>query len=303
MNSSTISLLNTIEWSKRFNFRRPIALGHYLEPAISNANIILQTIIGPPFAWRWNRVVTGFITTAGQQDYFLFNWQPNFILSLGSVTVDNNGNCQSVITTGSTGTIVPIWDSGVGNTTNDGSVVWINLGSISTPVSSIYNFNWIETSSIQDTVNNVPKWFEMESKICSGLDSNSSRSRYISAQGDDGFGNITFRFLPVPDKAYPVAITLQQKAPLFTKLSQFWSPIPDEYSRIYNWGFLSLAWLYADDPRFGLANQKFVSQLLSATEGLSETEKNIFLGNWQFVTGQPVANANRLQQADQMRGL
>ena len=302
MNSSTITLLNTIEWSKRFNFRRPIALGHYLEPAVSNANIILQTIIGPPFAWRWNRVVTGFITTIGQQDYFLFNWQVNFTLSVGAVTVDNNGNCQSVITAGTTGTSVPVWGS-LGNNTNDGSVVWINLGSINTPVSANYNFNWIETSSVQDIVADTPKWFEMTSKICSGLDSTSSRPRFISAQGDDGFGNITFRLLSVPDKTYPVAITIQQKPPLFTKLSQTWEPIPDEYSRIYNWGFLSLFYMFSDDPRFGLANQKFVASLLSIAEGLDSTSRNIFLNNWQLVTGQPIENVNKLQQGDQMRGV
>ena len=300
--TSTISLLNTIEWSKRFNFRRPIALGGYLEPAISNANIILQTIVGPPFSWRWNRLVTGFITTPGQQDYFVFNWQANFILPLGAVTVDSSGNCQSVTVAGTTGSTIPTWNS-VGNITNDGSVTWTNLGSINTPVSTNYSFNWIEISSVQDTINNTPKWFEMESKICSGLDSTSSRPRFVSAQGDDGLGNITIRLMPVPDQAYPVAITMQQKPPLFIKLSQTWAPIPDEYSRLYQWGFLSLAWLFADDPRFGLANQKFVSQLLSVSEGLSETEKNIFLGNWQMITGQPVQSANRLQQGDQMRGL
>lgn len=306
MTTSTITLLDTIEWSKRFNGRRPIALGNNLEPALTSANTILQTILGAPFVWRWNRITTGFITTPGQQDYYLFNWQPNTPVNVGWLTVDNHGNSQQVTTAGTTGLGAPTWNNIIDETTVDNDVIWTNLGPINTPVSQTYSFGWIETSSVQSVINPSPlvlKWNEIESKICLGLDSTLSRPKFISAQGDDGTGNILFRLMPVPDVAYPVAITMQQKPPLFSKLSDTWSPIPNEYSRIYNWGFLALSWLFADDSRFGLANQKFVSQLLSVNEGLSETEKNIFLGNWEMITGQPVFSANRLQQGDQMRGI
>lgn len=309
MADSSISLLQTIEWSKRFNGRRPIALGDYLEPAITNANTILQTILGAPFVWRWNRVVTGFITTPGQQDYFLFNWAATYTVEVGWLTVDNFGNSQVVTTAGTTGTMSPSpWNNTVNGTTTDGSVVWTNLGSIGTNVSQTYTFGWIETSSVRQTVSLSPlvtKWYELESKICLGLDSSgsSSRPRTIAAQADDGNGNITFRLMSIPDQAYPVAITIQQKPPIFTELGQTWNPIPDEYSRIYNWGFLALAWLFADDPRFTTANQKFVTQLLSVNEGLSETQVNQFLGNWPMITGQPIQNANRLSQGEQARGV
>lgn len=305
-NSSTISLLNTIEWVKRFNFRRPMALGNFLEPAVTNANIVLSTIVGPPFVWRWNRVVTGFITTPGQQDYFLFNWSPLFNVTEGAVTVDDAGNSQQATVSGVTNATAPSWNHTQGGTTTDGGVTWLNLGSIGTPVSQTYSFGWVETSSVQQTINPSPlqtKWIEMESKICLGLDSTVSRPRFISAQGDDGQGNITFRLMSPPDAEYPVAITLQQKPTIFTKLSDTWSPVPDEYSRLYNWGFLALGWLFADDPRFATANQKFVTQLLSTNEGLSETEKNIFLGNWEMITGQPVFNQNRMAQGEQSRGV
>jgi hypothetical protein len=306
MATSTITLLDTIEWSKRFNFRRPIALGNGLEPALSNANIVLQTILGAPFAWRWNRVVTGFITTPGQQDYFLFNWQPSTPVQLGWLTVDTFGNSQVVTTAGTTDTAAPTWNATTGGTTTDGTAVWTNLGSINTPVSQTYNFGFIETSSIQSIVTLSPfvgKWIELTSQICLGLDSSITRPSKISAQADDGNGNITFRLMSVPDIAYPVAITIQQKPALFTKLSQTWGPIPDEYSRIYNWGFLALAWMFGDDPRFGMANQKFITQLLSVNEGLTETERNIFLGNWEMITGQPTFNQNRMSQGEQARGV
>jgi hypothetical protein len=62
-------------------------------------------------------------------------------------------------------------------------------------------------------------------------------------------------------------------------------------------------WLFSDDPRFGVANQKFVAQLLGASEGLSETQVNIFLGQWQAITGQPISNQDRMQQGYQSRGM
>lgn len=303
--TSSITLSDTIEWAKRLNFRRPMALGNNLEPALSNANIVSQTILGAPFSWRWNRVVTGFITTPGQQDYFIFNWTATNSVKLGWLTVDNFGNSQVVTTAGITDDVAPTWNAAKGGATTDGTAVWTNLGSINTPVSQTYAFGFVETSSIQTIITPSPfvgKWIELKSKICLGLDSTSARPINIAAQTDDGNGNIAFRMMPVPNEAYPVAITIQQKPEQFTKLSQTWAPIPDEYSRIYNWGFLALAWLFADDPRFGLANQKFVTQLLSVNEGLTETEKNIFLGNWQMITGQPIENANRLAQGEQSRG-
>lgn len=305
--ASTIKLLNTCEWAKKLNFNRRFALGNFLEPALTSANTVLQTIVGPPFCWRWNRVVTGFITTTGQQDYTLLNWTAGASVQLGWLTVDDAGNSQQVTTAGTTGTIVPTWNHTKGGTTlestHGGTAVWTNLGSIGVSVSPSYAFGWIETVAAFDTLAATPKWFEINSKIVLSSDSAQSRPRYIAAQGDDGNGNITFRMMPVPNAAYPVVLTLQQKPPLFTTLYQTWAPVPDEYSRIYNWGFLSLMYLFADDPRFQMANGKFISQLLGANEGLTETQRNIFLQNWNAITGQPISNQDDVQQGTQARGM
>lgn len=299
--SSTVTLLQTMEWAKKFNFDRSSAIGNFLEPAITSANTILSTIVGAPFSWRWNRVMTGFITTAGQQDYTIFNYLPSTAVKLGWYVVDNAGNCQKCTTAGTTGTTVTWNHSG---TTTDGSVVWTFVGALgNTEVSSSYTLSWIETSSVNDqSGNNPPGWKEMESKISLALDGKQARPNYVSAQIDDGLGNITFRLMPTPSQAYPVVLTLQQKPPLFTKLRQTWAPIPNEYMHIVNWGFLSLMWLFADDPRFQMANSKFVAGLLAANTGLDETQRSIFLNNWFAITGQPQANGINLTQATQARG-
>lgn len=301
--TSSITLLNTIEWAKKLVFLRPSAIGNQLEPAVTNANLILQTILGAPFAWRWNRTITGFFTVPGQQDYFLFNWTVLAQVQVGYNLVDSNGNAQVAIQAGLTGTFTPVWNTTKGGTTVDNGVIWQNKGSLGTTFSTTYAFDWIETASIQvnDPNTNCARWIQISPQINLALDSAQARPNSISAQIDDGLGNITFRMMPVPDKVYPVSLTIQSKPPIITSLNQTWSPIPDEYSRLYEWGFLSLMFLFADDPRFQLANQKFVSSLLASNQGLTQTQVNIFLNNWQAITGQPMVNQERTNQGIQLR--
>lgn len=292
-----------MEWAKKLNFGRQSALGNFLEPALTSANIVMQTILGAPFSWRWNRVVTGFVCVAGQQDYTIFNYAASTAVTKGWFAVDDAGNSQLCTTAGITGASAPTWNHTKTGTTTDGTVTWTNLGPIGVPVSQTYSLGWIETTSVNDVGLSTPAWKEIETKLCLALDSHQNRPRFIGAQSDDGNGNVTFRLMTAPDQAYPVAITLQQKPTVLTSVNQSWAPIPDDYSRLYNWGFLSLMWLFADDPRFAVANQKFVAQLLSTSEGLTETERNIFLSNWQALTGQPVADSNKMQQGTQARGM
>ena len=306
MATSSIKLLQTLEFCRLFIFQRQTAFGNFNEPAISSANTVLQTLLSPPFRWPWNRVVTGFVCTPGQQDYVLFNWQPTVAVSVGYVLVDSNGNSQSVTTAGTTGGSIPTWNVTTGLTTTDGSAIWTNLGPIGLSNGSIsYNFGWIEGASVKAQLPNDNRqvWKEISPKIWLGVDSARSRPHSISAQFlNETNGSVTFRIMPTPDQAYPVSITIQQPPPLFTKLDQTWSPVPDQYSHIYNWGLLSLLFMFADDPRFQFANQKFIAHLLSANQGLTDTERNIWLNNWQAVTGQQVSDALKMQQGIQGKG-
>lgn len=237
--ASTITLQSSINWAQANVISRGIPLTSWgtNEPAISSANIIRQTILGPPFKWRWNRAtVTLPNTTQGNQDY----------------------------------------------------------------VQNISNFGFIEKAGVKDASNNV---FEIENKNSLGIDSAQGRPANVSAVYDDNSGNITFRFMPVPDGVYVPSVIYQKKPLLFANLTDFWTPIPDEYSYIYQWGFLALMQMYADDPRFQVSNAKFVAHLLGAAQGLSETERNLFLGNWLEITNQEGSEQIRLQQGWQARGV
>lgn len=301
--TSSIKLLRTMEFAKKFNFNRSSAIGNFTEPALTSANTILQTIMGAPFSWWWNRIMIGFITTIGQQDYTLFNYTALSPVKVGWYTVDDAGNCQQCTTAGPVGASAPTWNHTINGTTADGAAVWTNIGPIgNSELSGSYSFAWIETASVQEINNYGTRWVEMFTRQLLPLEDKQARPNFVSGQLTDANGNITFRISPVPDKAYPVVLTLQQKPPLFVTTSQTWAPIPDEYSHIYNWGFLSLMWLFADDPRFQMANSKFITGLLATSQGLTQTQINIFLQNWQNITGQPQSNQVALTQGAQARG-
>lgn len=297
--SSTITLAQTIGWSKSFLANLDFTVNPHNEPAVSSANTIRQTILGAPFEWRWNRANTGFYTVKGTQDYVLKSWIANTQYNLNDFIVDTNGNSQKVTTAGISGSSAPSWNSSTSGTTTDNAITWTNMGAIYNGSSSV-SLGWVDTASVQDPTKG---WMEIPVKNNLGLDANQSRPLNISAQLEDANGNYTFRLIPCPDAVYPINISVQQKAPLFVSTSQTWSPIPDELSFVYNWGFLALMYLYYEDNRFVLANTKFVASLLSLQDGLTETQRNIFLNNWASITGQPMYNMMKQQQGTQVRAL
>src|ERR1700753_982923 len=51
---TTRTIEDSVEWVKRMSFERNPVLGNSLQPALTAANIVMQTILGPPFEWWWN---------------------------------------------------------------------------------------------------------------------------------------------------------------------------------------------------------------------------------------------------------
>lgn len=71
VNSSNIMLQNTVNWAQTFLGFAGLNIGISNEPAITSANIVMQTMLAPPFKWRWNRGSVSFPTntTTATQDY------------------------------------------------------------------------------------------------------------------------------------------------------------------------------------------------------------------------------------------
>jgi hypothetical protein len=100
---------------------------------------------------------------------------------------------------------------------------------------------------------------------------------FISVIGDDNNGNITFRLMMVPDNSYTLYIVYQKSAGTFSSLKDTWYPIPDYMSYLYNAGMLAKVYEYKGDERFAYAHQEFLKKVVSASEGLTDAQKNIFL--------------------------
>lgn len=62
---SSITIQQTINWALPFLEQQPLLING-MQPALSSAQLVLQTILGPPFSWPWNRGIIVF--TAANQD-------------------------------------------------------------------------------------------------------------------------------------------------------------------------------------------------------------------------------------------
>src|SRR5260370_1701810 len=67
--AGTARLQDTIAATKPYVHWANLTIGDTLEPALNAANMTLQTIVGPPFIWPWNRSTASFMAVAGVQDY------------------------------------------------------------------------------------------------------------------------------------------------------------------------------------------------------------------------------------------
>ncbi len=174
------------------------------------------------------------------------------------------------------------WNSAISTTTT------LTVGTPTVTV-SLPSFGWLQTASV--TLGGVTTQLTIKDDL--GESSQQQLPTFISVKGQDGLGNVTFRMMGVPDQAYTLNLDYQQAPPLFTTLSQTWSPIPDSLSHIYQLGFRAFAYEIDADPRWQATMQLFLSQLLNAHGGLSEQQKNLFLQNYAAFARVPQTQTRR----------
>jgi hypothetical protein len=110
------------------------------------------------------------------------------------------------------------------------------------------------------------------------------RPTAIAAQYDDDAGNITFRFNSVADQNYTAFIDYQKRMKLMGSPGSPWGVVPDRFSYVYHHGFLAMMSLLVNDSRFPIFEQYFLARLLGAQDGLTDQERDIFIGNWMHVS-------------------
>ena len=268
---ATNTVLGSMEWAKRFCFNRPSGIGGFLEPAKTSANLVMQTILGPPFKWWWNAEQLTFTCNPALASVALTG---NVSVTAGVVTMNAvlpqlgintialfSGFTQALLTPLNGQSFVVLTNSGTvitGQINNPNIAATASTGGSITATSTqdytllLPEFSHIEHASVFDisrASTQGSRWVGLEVKSDLSLDSSTGRPEFIESHIQDAAGNVTFRLMKAPNLAYPVSVFTQKVAPLVTSLNQTWAPIPDFFSYAYNWGFLSLMYTFSDDPR------------------------------------------------------
>lgn len=311
---TTKTIQDTINWAKRFSFERNPVIGNSLEPALTSANMVLQTILAPPFDWWWNNLEIGF--TCNPTPAVATSTVVSISAGIVTVTAANNFSVGSVVLpsalatlTGLNGQLLIILTASSTSftaavpTLANGSDTVGTFTSLSTQDYSLAvpNFSHIEHASVMDldSTGAPTKWYELTVKNNLSLESSQNRPLFIGPHVEDANGVVTFRLASAPDKAYPVSLHVQLAAPAITSLNQTWAPLPDFMEYIYEHGFMALMWKFADDPRSAQENAEFKAGILARAEGLTEEERNIFLNNWEALYQNPQSH----QMGTQARGM
>jgi hypothetical protein len=312
---TTKTIQDTINWAKRNSFNRNPVIGNSLEPALTSANIVLQTILSPPFDWWWNNLEIGFtcdptatvatstavsisagVVTVTATNSFVVG-EPVFPSALAGGLTALNGQLLIIASANSSSfTTEPVSLPNGTDTTGTFTSLSTQDYAVAVP-----NFSHIEHASVMDlSASGTPlKWYELTVKNNLSLESSQNRPQFIGPHVEDASGNVTFRLASAPDKAYPVSLHVQLTAPPITSINQLWSPLPDFMQYIADKGFMALMWKFADDPRSAQENAEFKAAILARAEGLTEEERNIFLNNWDFLYQNPMAK----QMGTQARGV
>jgi hypothetical protein len=330
---SNITIADTINFTKRLCFNHNPVIGNSLEPALTAANLVLQTILSPPFEYWWNSEDLTFTTstTAPTATSSTSNISATGVLT--ATAANTFGVGASVLVAGFTGALAPLNGqliavaSVIGTFPNyTGFTAQVPFGALGPDTSAGtftsltsqdyvvappagYNaaggatqgwFSHIDHASVYDISSTTPRWVELTVKNNLSLDSVTGRSTFISPESEDANGNLTFRVMPSPDEAYPISIHAMLTPPQITSINQTWSPLPDYLQNVYSLGFLALMLAFNDDPRAPMYNAQFKGALLARQDGLSQEERDIFLNNFDMLTPRQQMNAQQGTQARQI---
>jgi hypothetical protein len=312
--AATKTVQDSINWVKPFVNWANLTIGTNQEPALTSANLSLQTIVGPPFVWPWNRNNTFFLTTVGQQDYTVSLSNFGF---LEAASIELCGTITHVTVTGNVAVFTAV--NGFSTLPNGGQGTIVTTTGCTT---SAYNgsFPIVSCDAASFTVDiTTPDHSENESGALAVAGPSTSvelkwgalsedraldKPGFISTQMSDESGtSYTFRLMPVPENNYRVNLIYQESPTLLFDVSNTWG-IPDQLQYIYNYFFAFFMCDYFDLPeKTNKYRQMAVAALLARQSGLSQTDRNLFLGNWLPLMQEENAALGSTQQGTQAKGI
>jgi hypothetical protein len=139
---------------------------------------------------------------------------------------------------------------------------------------AVSDWGYIEKCVITDPNG---KAYELDIAPVLGQSTQAARPSKVAVQVDDNSGNITFRFMALPDVVYTAIVTYQKAAPLMSALTSTWAPIPDKYAYLYERIFLAHMYATFDYNKYLQELELGLRQAMALQTGLDDAAKNIFL--------------------------
>jgi hypothetical protein len=263
--------------------------------------------------WPWNRATANFLTTAGVQDYPIaisnFGWleavscqQAGVITSVvanGTSAVYQCVNNFSALANGGSGTIAT-----VSGCTTSGLNVKQTITS-ATATSFTTSLSGVTVTESESGAKALAGPIMPITTVWGALtdDNALGRPSSITTQSSDESGTtFNLRLLPAPNTAYQVNLIYQEAPTPITTLGTLWG-IPDQLQYIYTYFFLFIMLDYFDDTRATRYRQLAIASLLARADGLEESDRNLFLGNWLPLMAQELSKSESTTQATQARGV
>lgn len=294
------TLQNSINFAQPFVDYVPLNAGLGQEPASSVASIIINTLLQPPQTWPFNRNEISFNTVVGQQDYPVsFASQTPFPNDFGFV--------EKLTLTNDAGQIIEIKDvynnSALSKSSEQQrpSAVSVHkiVGTNGSTQTVTFRFMGVPDAIYSATVTYqmlIPQFGPYF--VTSAANHVASNTTYtgtydpfsLQAGGVASFTGFTnaanngqFTIVSCTTTSLVVAngagVSETPTGGAFV-VDFSWSPIPDQYSDIYNNLFLAEILAYNDDPREQLYRQRGIAAFLSKADGLTEMQRNAFLDQW-----------------------
>lgn len=303
----------TLNFCAAFILNRPPTgiAGTYQEPAITIANLLLSTILAPPFAWQWNRAVATVNLTQGTTDYTTslpnFGWLEK--ATVAYVTPPTNGTASlkeieiSTMLTSDTGSgdqATP-WKICISNDDNAGNITFRVLPSpdqaytltltyqnAPVPVTSLFNTTSLGAITSIAAASGYLTTYTASGNFTGG-NANGLAGKYLQVTGTtipSGFRTSPNDGLYFCTASTSTTVTLQNQngvvqagaaGNVYTATT--WAPVPDKYNFLYERGMLAHLHGMYDTASYLQELQLFFRQLVGCSEGLDDTAKAIFLND------------------------
>lgn len=285
-------LQNSINWSLPYVEYSPLSAGTAGEPAVSTATLIRNSLLSPPLSWAWNRSENDSKSTeAGVQDYV--------------INVTDFGYLEKVSLTDSSGNIFELKDvynnlplSATTSTSNARSrplacSVLISIPGESIKIRFMQSPDKVYKINLTYQIAPVPFTANSITSVATAAGSNTvytgtfTPSLFVAGHAAMIVGFLTAAnngtFVIVSCTA--TTLTLANAAGVSETRTAYainasWFPLPDYYSDIYNWLFLSEALAVTDDARAQIYRQRGVAAFIAKSGGLTDMQKNAFLQQW-----------------------